>query len=119
MKQLKVVITIKNYDEVMENINKAKALIKELEECLWKIRKLNVARHGKTLREIMGCRESFGDFRIGDTVRIKSNGLTGKVMMIGRFGLVSLHIPDQPIVASRPYDPSELTLVREEGSNNQ
>lgn len=55
----------------------------------------------------------------GDTVRIKSNGLTGKVMMIGRFGLVSLHIPDQPIVASRPYDPSELTLVREEGSNNQ
>lgn len=55
----------------------------------------------------------------GDTVMIKANGLKGKVMMIGQHGLVSLHIPDQPIVASRPYDPSELTLVREEGSNNQ
>mgnify|MGYP000377095457 CR=1 FL=1 len=52
----------------------------------------------------------------GDTVMIKANGLKGKVMMIGQHGLVSLHIPNQPIAASRPYAPSELTLA-EEGCN--
>ena len=47
-----------------------------------------MARHGKTLREIMGLRDSIGDIRIGDTVRIVSGGHVGRVEMIGQHGLL-------------------------------
>ena len=42
MEDLKVVVTVKNVDEVQETINKANKLIKELEDCLWELRKLQV-----------------------------------------------------------------------------
>jgi hypothetical protein len=53
---------------------------------------------------------------IGTEVVIKSSGLTGTIWQIGRFGLVGLYIPGNPIAASRPYDPTELAIVGEEGS---
>jgi flagellin-specific chaperone FliS len=42
MEDLKVVVTVKNIDEVQETINKANALIKELGKCLWELNKLQV-----------------------------------------------------------------------------
>ena len=44
----------------------------------------------KTLREVMGLRDSYGDIRIGDTVRIVSGGHVGKVEAIGRYGLLAI-----------------------------
>ena len=44
----------------------------------------------KTLREIMGLRDSYGDIRIGDTVRIIASGHIGKVELIGQHGLLSI-----------------------------
>lgn len=44
----------------------------------------------KTLREVMGLRDSMGDIKLGDTVRIKSNGRIGKVEQIGRYGLMTI-----------------------------
>ena len=44
----------------------------------------------KTLREIMGLRDSIGDIKLGDTVRIKTTGYVGKVQAIGRHGLLDI-----------------------------
>lgn len=44
----------------------------------------------KTLREVMGLRDSYGDIRIGDTVRIVSGGHVGRVEMIGQHGLLKI-----------------------------
>ena len=49
-----------------------------------------MAGHGKTLREIMGCRESFGDFQIGDMVRVITTGHVGRIDLIGPHGLISI-----------------------------
>ena len=43
---------------------------------------------GKTLREIMGLRDSYGDIKLGDEVRIISGGHVGRVEMIGQHGLL-------------------------------
>ena len=64
-----------------------------------------MAGHGKTLREIMGCRESFGDFRIGDMVRIIASGHIGKVELIGQHGLLSIS------GAIGPFAPWEVEKV--------
>lgn len=44
----------------------------------------------KPLRETMGLRESVGDIKLGDTVRIKSSGHIGRVAYIGRYGLLDV-----------------------------
>ena len=44
----------------------------------------------KTLREIMGLRDSIGDIRLGDTVRIVRGGHVGRVEMIGQHGLLKI-----------------------------
>jgi hypothetical protein len=44
----------------------------------------------KTLREVMGLRDSYGDIRIGDTVRIINSGHTGRVEAIGQYGLLKI-----------------------------
>ena len=49
-----------------------------------------MGKHEKTLREIMGYRDSYGDIRLGDTVRIKASGHIGKVEAIGRYGLLAI-----------------------------
>jgi len=49
-----------------------------------------VGKHEKTLREIMGYRDSYGDIRLGDTVRIKASGHVGKVEQIGKHGLLKI-----------------------------
>ena len=67
----------------------------------------NVARHGKTLREIMGLRDSIGDIRLGDTVRIVSGGHVGRVEMIGQHGLLSIS------GAIGPFAPWEVEKVIE------
>jgi hypothetical protein len=41
----------------------------------------------KTLRNAMGLRDSFGDIKIGDTVRIVASGHVGRVEIIGPHGL--------------------------------
>lgn len=46
--------------------------------------------HERTLREIMGLRDSIGDIRLGDTVRIKASGHIGKVDAIGKHGLLAI-----------------------------
>jgi len=38
----------------------------------------------------MGLRDSYGDIRIGDTVRIVSGGHVGRVEMIGQHGLLKI-----------------------------
>lgn len=40
-----------------------------------------MGKHEKTLREIMGYRDSYGDIRIGDTVRVKMNGHVGRITL--------------------------------------
>ncbi len=49
-----------------------------------------MGKHEKTLREIMGYRDSYGDIRIGDTVRIIASGHVGKVEQIGKHGLLKI-----------------------------
>ena len=44
----------------------------------------------KTLREVMGLRDSYGDIKLGDMVRIKTSGHVGKVEAIGRHGLLAI-----------------------------
>jgi hypothetical protein len=66
----------------------------------------------KTLREIMGMRDSIGNIRIGDTVRIKCNGHTGRVMGIGRYGLLDV----QGVLGV--YHPTEVEVVNEGREND-
>lgn len=61
----------------------------------------------KTLREIMGRRDSIGNIKIGDTVRIKYTGHTGRVMDIGRYGLLDV----QGVLGV--YHPTEVEVVNE------
>jgi len=49
-----------------------------------------VGKHEKTLREIMGLRDSIGDIRIGDEVQIINSGHVGKVEQIGKHGLLKI-----------------------------
>lgn len=49
-----------------------------------------MGKHEKTLREIMGYRDSIGDIKIGDTVRLIANGHVGRVEMIGQHGLLKI-----------------------------
>ena len=44
----------------------------------------------KTLRETMGLRDSYGDIKLGDEVRIISGGHVGRVEMIGQHGLLKI-----------------------------
>ena len=44
----------------------------------------------KTLREVMGLRDSYGDIKIGDEVRIINSGHVGKVELIGQHGLLAI-----------------------------
>jgi len=44
----------------------------------------------KTLREVMGLRDSYGDIKLGDEVRIISGGHVGRVEMIGQHGLLKI-----------------------------
>ncbi|NSW92764.1 MAG: hypothetical protein HPY74_19340 [Firmicutes bacterium] len=44
----------------------------------------------KTLREAMGLRDSIGNISVGDTVRIKANGRTGRVDAISKHGLLAI-----------------------------
>ena len=44
----------------------------------------------KALREIMGLRDSIGDIKLGTVVRIKASGHIGRVMGIGRHGLLDI-----------------------------
>jgi len=44
----------------------------------------------KTLREIMGLRDSYGDIRLGDMVRLIATGETGRVEAIGQHGLLKI-----------------------------
>ncbi|WP_213996437.1 hypothetical protein [Tepidanaerobacter syntrophicus] len=41
MADLRVVVTIENVDKVQETINKVNGLIKELNDCLWELKKLS------------------------------------------------------------------------------
>jgi hypothetical protein len=47
-------------------------------------------RSERTLREIMGLTDSFGDIRLGDTVQIINSGHVGKVEQIGQHGLLKI-----------------------------
>ena len=44
----------------------------------------------KTLREVMGLCDSYGDIRLGDTVRIIASGHVGVVRQIGQNGLLDI-----------------------------
>lgn len=59
----------------------------------------------KTLREVMGLRDSYGDIRLGDTVRIKASGHIGKVEAIGRYGLLAIQ------GCWGVYSPAEVEVV--------
>ena len=59
----------------------------------------------KTLREIMGLRDSIGDIRLGDTVRIKASGHIGKVDAIGKHGLLAIQ------GCWGVYSPDEVEIV--------
>lgn len=45
---------------------------------------------GKTLREVMGLRDSYGDIKLGDMVRLIATGETGRVEAIGQHGLLKI-----------------------------
>lgn len=61
----------------------------------------------KTLREAMGLRDSIGDIEVGTTVRIKSSGHIGRVMGIGRHGLLDIQ------GTWGVYSPSEVEIKEE------
>ena len=44
----------------------------------------------KTLREVMGLRDSIGDIKRGDMVRIIHSGHVGRVDFIGQHGLLAI-----------------------------
>ena len=46
--------------------------------------------HERTLREVMGLRDSYGDIKIGDEVQIINSGHVGKVEQIGQHGLLKI-----------------------------
>lgn len=59
----------------------------------------------KTLREVMGLRNRVGDIEVGTVVRIKSNGHIGKVVGIGRHGLLDIS------GTLGVYHPSQVEIV--------
>lgn len=65
----------------------------------------------KTLREVMGLRDSYGDIRIGDEVQIINSGHVGKVELIGQHGLLSIS------GAIGPFAPWEVEKVIEKEKN--
>lgn len=60
---------------------------------------------GKTLREVIGRRDSIGDISVGDTVRIKASGHIGRVEDIGRHGLLDIQ------GTWGVYDPSQVEVL--------
>ena len=62
-------------------------------------------RVGKTLREVIGRRDSIGDISVGDTVRIKASGHIGRVEDIGRHGLLDIS------GTLGVYSPAEVEVV--------
>jgi len=61
--------------------------------------------HEKTILDVLGLRESFGEIQIGDTVRIKTTGYIGRVKAIGRYGLLDIQ------GCLRVYSPAEVEIV--------
>ena len=59
----------------------------------------------KTLRDVMGLRDSYEGIKLGDTVRIKSSGYVGRVKAIGRHGLLDIQ------GCWGVYGPAEVEIV--------
>lgn len=61
----------------------------------------------KTLREVMGFRDSIGDIKTGTVVRVKATGHIGKVKNIGRYGLLDIE------GCFRTYHHEEVEIVEQ------